>query len=518
MEKNNKLPIGVQDFQVLRTENSIYVDKTEQIYHIIQDGNYYFLSRPRRFGKSLLLSTIKELFKGNKSLFEGLWIEDKWDWTQKNPVVHISFAAAGVREIGLIKAISYLIERNSELYGIALEKEGNPARFRELIQKLYEKHGKVVVLIDEYDKAIVDYIDDIPKANEHKEILRDFYVVLKDTPEYLRFVFITGISKFSKVSIFSALNHLNDISMDDKYATLLGYTQEELEYYFESYIPRAAKANDYNEAELLAAVKYWYNGYSWDGSRKVYNPFSILNFFDKNDFKNFWFSTGTPTFLSILARQQEFYDIDAIETEQTAFETFDIENLNPQAVMFQTGYLTIKKHDRKFGTYTLGYPNNEVRRAFLEYMIDAYSFVQINDVPPTFIKIRRALERNDIPIIIELLNTMFASIPYQIWDGTSEKYYHSLVHLMLNYLGTNVQSEISTNRGRLDAVLQTEKYIYILEFKFNKSAQTALRAIEKRGYAQQYAQSQKEVIAVGINFSSATKNINQWRRKILIPN
>jgi Predicted AAA-ATPase/PD-(D/E)XK nuclease superfamily len=511
-----ELPIGVQEFALFQEKDYIYVDKTKQIHQIVTKGQYYFLSRPRRFGKSLLLSTIKEIFKGSKHLFEGLWIENNWDWSQTSPVVHISFAAAGLKEIGLVKAIAYLIERNSEGYGITLEKEGNSAKFRELLQKLHEKHGKVVVLIDEYDKAIVDYIDNIPQANENKEILRDFYVVLKDTPKYLRFVFITGISKFSKVSIFSALNHhLNDISMDDKYATLLGYTQEELEYHFKPYMPAAAKANDFDETELLATLKYWYNGYSWDGITKVYNPFSILNFFSKNDFKNFWFSTGTPTFLSILARQQQFYDLDEIESEATSFETFDIENLNPQAVMFQTGYLTIKKYDRKFGSYTLGYPNNEVRRAFLEYMLDAYSFVQINDIPPTFIKIRRALERQDIPIIIELLNTMFASIPYQIWDGTSEKYYHSLVHLMLNYLGTNIQSEISTNRGRLDAVLQTEKYIYILEFKFDKSAQTALRAIEKRGYAQKYAQSQKEIVAIGINFSGTTKNINQWRRKIL---
>jgi Predicted AAA-ATPase/PD-(D/E)XK nuclease superfamily len=515
MEKQ-KLPIGVQDFRVLREENSLYIDKTQYIHNMVMRANYYFLARPRRFGKSLLLSTLKELFKGSKELFKDLWIENNWDWTQTSPVVHISFAAAGFRQIGLLKAMEYLIERSAKEYDIILTKEGVPPRFHELIEKLYEKYDKVVILIDEYDKPIVDYLDNIPQANENKEILRDFYVVLKDTPQYLRFVFITGISKFSKVSIFSALNHLSDISMDDDYATLLGYTQAELEMYFKPYMPAAARKNEVDEAGLLLMLKYWYNGYSWDGITKVYNPFSILNFFQKNDFKNFWFSTGTPTFLSILARQQAFYDLDEVETDQNAFETFDIERLNPQAVMFQTGYLTVKKHERKTGFYTLGYPNNEVRKSFLEYMIDAYSFVQVNDVPPTFIKIQRALERKDVGVVIELLNIMFVSIPHQIWMGNSEKYFHSLVHLMLHYLGTNITSEISTNRGRLDAVLTTEKYIYILEFKYNKSARTAITAIEKRGYAAQYALAEKEVIAVGINFSGTTKSINQWKEKRLV--
>jgi hypothetical protein len=515
MEKK-KLPIGVQDFRILREENSIYIDKTESIYHIITGGNYYFFSRPRRFGKSLLLSTMKELFKGSKELFQGLWIDDKWDWSYTNPVVHISFAAAGFREIGLIAAMESIINSCARQYEIVLTEKGNPLRFKELLEKLHDIYGKVVVLIDEYDKPIIDYLDNIPQANENKEILRDFYVVLKDAPQYLRFVFITGISKFSKVSIFSALNHLHDISMNREFSTLLGYTQAELEYHFQAYLPSAATENELNIEELLSKLKFWYNGYSWDGLKKVYNPFSILNFFAANDFKNFWFSTGTPTFLSILARQQEFYDLDEVETDEIAFSTFDIENLDAHAVMFQTGYLTVKKYERSTQTHTLGYPNGEVRRAFLVYMIEAYSHIKINEIPPTFIKIRHALAKKDLQTVVELLNVMFASIPSQIWLGTSEKYYHSLVHLMLHYLGTNITSEINTNRGRLDAVLTTEKYIYILEFKFNKSATIALKSIESRGYAEQYAHSYKEVIAVGMNFSSKTKSLHQWKEKKLV--
>jgi Predicted AAA-ATPase/PD-(D/E)XK nuclease superfamily len=515
--ENQKLPIGVQDFRLLRTDNCLYIDKTRHIHSIVTGGYYYFLSRPRRFGKSLLLSTLKELFKGSKDLFKGLWIENNWDWSKTNPVVHISFAAAGFKQIGLLPAMESIVNSCAREYQIELTEQGVPLRFKELLEKLYDKHGKVVILIDEYDKPIIDYLDNIPQANENKEILRDFYVVLKDTPQYLRFVFITGISKFSKVSIFSALNHLYDISMNDKYATLLGYTQEELEHYFQPYMPEAAQKNELDEAGLLGRLKYWYNGYSWDGITKVYNPFSILNFFGAGgDFRNFWFSTGTPTFLSILARQQEFYDLEAIETDEIAFSTFDIENLDAHAVMFQTGYLTVKKYERATQTYTLGYPNGEVRRAFLVYMIEAYSHTKLSEIPPTFIKIRHALAKKDLAIVIELLNVMFATIPHQIWMGKSEKYFHSLVHLMLHYLGTNITSEISTSRGRLDAVLTTEKYIYILEFKYNKSARTAITAIEKRGYAAQYALSEKEVIAVGINFSATTKSINQWKEKKLV--
>ena len=509
--QKKKLPVGIQDFPRFKEGNYLYVDKTEYIHRIVTNGDYYFLSRPRRFGKSLLISTMKELFSGNRALFEGLWIENRWDWSITNPVVHISFAAAGFREIGLIGALESIINSCAREHNIELTEKSYALRFKELLAKLHAQQGKVVILIDEYDKPIVDYIDNVVQAHKNKEILKDFYVVLKDTPQYVKFVFITGISKFSKVSIFSALNHLNDISLNDDYATLVGYTQADIEHHFKEYIPIAAQKNDVTDIELLTNLKHWYNGYSWDAKNFVYNPFSVLKFFSENTFRNHWFSTGTPTFLSVLARQQEFYDLDEVETEQTAFDTFDIEHLDAQAVMFQTGYLTIKKHDLKSGIYTLGYPNNEVRRAFLEFMIEAYSNVIINQIPPTFIKIRRALDRKDMETVIELINTMFSSIPSPIFDGTSEKYFHSLVHLMLHYLGTNIESEINTNKGRIDSVLYTPQYIYILEFKFNKSAEEALNAIHSRGYAEKYAHNQKEVVAVGINFSSKTKGINDWK-------
>jgi Predicted AAA-ATPase/PD-(D/E)XK nuclease superfamily len=505
-----KLPIGIQEFTQFKEAEYLYIDKTEHVFNIINEGRFYFLSRPRRFGKSLLLSTMKEVFKGNQSLFEGLWIYNKWDWSQKYPVIHLSFATSGYREIGLTRAVFGMIEWYAYEFEVTLTQEGNALRFKELLYKIHEKHGSVVVLIDEYDKAIVDYIDDVAQANENRDILRDFYVVLKDNTQYLRFVFITGITKFSRVSIFSALNHLNDISMNDKYATLTGYTQAELEHYFTSYFPEAETINEMSHQELLAELKFWYNGYSWNGKDFVYNPFSILKFFAENRFYNFWFSTGTPTFLSVLARNEQFYDLDAIETDQTSFDTFDMGNLNAEAVMFQTGYLTVKKYNRREQIYTLGYPNNEVRKAFLEYMIEAYTFVQVNAVPPTVIKMRRAFERKDIQTVIELVNTMFANIPSHIFDGTSEKYFHSLMHILLNYLGTHIESEINTNKGRIDSVIHTPQYIYILEFKFDKTAEIALNDIKSRDYSEKYSHSDKEIIAVGINFSSKKKCIDDW--------
>ncbi len=505
-----KLPIGIQEFSRFKEGNFLYVDKTELIHKIISTGNYYFFVRPRRFGKSLLLSTMREIFKGSKELFEGLWIHDNWDWEKKNPVLHISFAAADIKELGLRAAIDNLLISNAKESGVELLQKGMATRFIELIEKTYEKHGSVVVLIDEYDKAIVDYLDNVPKAAEHRDILRDFFVVLKDYSRFLRFVFITGISKFSKVSIFSALNQLNDITMDEEYATLTGYTQTELETYFIDYLPQAEKKYQLSTPELYDRIKFWYNGYSWDGERSVYNPFSILNFFSKFRFDNYWFSTGTPTFLTILARQQQFYDLETIETTKMAFETFDIEDLNAEAIMFQTGYLTIKKYDLKSNRYTLGYPNNEVRESYLAYMIEAYSCQKVSNAINSSVKMEKALFEKDIETFIALTNSMFANIPYQIWDGKSEKYFHSLMHLLLHYMGTHVESEINTNKGRIDAVIQTPKYIYILEFKFNKSAQIALDAIKTREYAHKYLHSEKELVCVGINFSSKVKRIDSW--------
>jgi len=307
-----KLPIGIQSFSKLRKNNLLYVDKTEIIYRLTEAGNYFFLSRPRRFGKSLTLSTLKSLFQGHKELFDGLWIQDHWDWTKQHPVIHISFSSIGYKELGLEKAIElqlYKIAKNENIY---LEEAGISQLFKELIKKL-SKTNEVVLLIDEYDKPIIDYLDDLPQAKENQKILKSFYSIIKDSGTYIQFLMITGVSKFSKVSIFSELNNLTDLTIHPKFTTLVGYTQEELEYYFKDRFGELINVLAPSKTELLQLVKDWYNGYSWDGENFVYNPFSILSFFGAGRIRNFWFTTGTPTFLINLLKQRQLIDLTEIE-------------------------------------------------------------------------------------------------------------------------------------------------------------------------------------------------------------
>ncbi|MEM1119253.1 MAG: AAA family ATPase, partial [Bacteroidota bacterium] len=282
-----KLPIGLQHFDEIRRDNWLYVDKTQVIHRLVESGKFFFLSRPRRFGKSLTLSTLKFLFKGRKELFDGLWIQDHWDWSRHHPVVHISFSSIGYKTLGLEKAIHTMLDEQATVNGVKLTKEGFDQKFAELIVQL-SKENQVVLLLDEYDKPLIDYLDDLPQARAHQKILKSFYSILKDAGDHIRFLLITGVSKFSKVSIFSELNNLEDLTIDRRFADLVGLTQQELEDNFADRIETSQQYLEMDEATLLASIKDWYNGYSWDGKTFVYNPFSILNFFQKSDFRNFW--------------------------------------------------------------------------------------------------------------------------------------------------------------------------------------------------------------------------------------
>lgn len=368
MSKRLELPIGIQDFEKLRTDNLLYVDKTQYIHRLLNTAGYFFLSRPRRFGKSLTLSTIRAIFEGKRELFNGLWIEDQWDWSKVHPVIHLSFSSIGYRTLGLEAAITAELQVMSETLGIALQAKTIDRQFDELIRKLAQRDGKIVLLIDEYDKPLIDYLDDIPLAKANQQVMKTFYSVLKDSDPYLQFLMITGVSKFSKVSIFSDLNHLFDLTLDRHYAALTGYTQAELEHYFAPYMPEVEDYQGITQPELLDKLRDWYNGYSWDGRTRVYNPFSILNFFSAGDFRNFWFETGTPTFLPKLMKAQNMLDVDQVELDEMGFSTYDIEKLQVLPVLFQTGYLTIQAK-LEYGLYRLGYPNREVRAAMLTYLI-----------------------------------------------------------------------------------------------------------------------------------------------------
>ena len=508
-----KLPIGLQDFARLRKEDYLYVDKTELLYQLATGGVYYFLSRPRRFGKSLLVSTLSELFQGRRELFRGLWIEDHWDWQQTHPIIHLSLNSLGYKEVGLEKALTLRLNKIAAHYGLTLQSEANSLRLQELIERLHASFGQAVVLIDEYDKPILDYLDDLPRAQAHRELLKSFFSVLKDADPHLRFVLLTGVSKFSRVSIFSELNNLTDLTIYSDYATLLGYTQEELEHYFADRIDQLAP--DFGGRQtLLAQIKQWYNGYSWDAKHYVYNPYSILSFFAKKEFANFWFETGTPTFLVKLLNRQQKYDLENQQASPLVFSSFEIERIQPLALLFQTGYVTIKAVDRN-RIYTLSYPNYEVRDSLLQYLLAEYSHQFPSDTSLLALQMKQALDQEDVAAFVQALNALFASIPYQIFIADKEAYYHSVTFLALSLVGSFIQVEVSQAKGRPDAVVHLEQVIYVLEFKLDESAEAALAQIQEKGYAQPYLTQGKTVRAVGFNFSAELKAVDQWLEEAL---
>jgi hypothetical protein len=494
-----KYPVGLQDFDKIRSQNYVYVDKTKYVWQLAEDGGYYFLSRPRRFGKSLFVTTMDYLFKGRKELFEGLYIADKWDWSKTNPVIKIAFSSIGHKELGLYEAIKQSLEAMAQQYDVVLKASHNAGKFKELIEKLSIKLGKVVVLIDEYDKPIIDYLgEDTAMAIENRNVLKSFYSILKDADPFLKLVFITGVSKFSKVSIFSDLNNLKDISIDTNFESICGINQEELSQQF---------------AEELSIhdpihIKKWYNGYSWGGKDKVYNPFSLLNFFSGDgQFRNYWFASGTPTFLANLSKKYQQYDFEQLKIDATQLDAYDIEQLQLIPLMFQTGYLTIKAYDAEDGLYTLGYPNDEVRKSYLGFLANAYTASPVDSVTVLATEIRNALRIVDLKKVESIFNTIFKSIPYQIWQNENEHYYHALIHLTFRLLGIYVECEVQSADGRLDALVRLEKQVYCFEFKLDGTAKAALEQIKEKGYLQPYFHQGKTCIGVGINFSSETKKV-----------
>lgn len=503
-----KLPIGIQTFSEIRERNLLYVDKTRQIHDVISVGKYFFMSRPRRFGKSLLLSTMRSLYEGQKALFEGLWIYDQWNWDHKCPVIHIQFSKSDYQGKGLKQAIINEINENAARLGIELQETTVKSAFFELIQKASQKNN-VVILIDEYDKPIIDYLDDIPQANNNREILKSFYSILKDSDPYLELVFITGVSRFAKTSIFSDLNNLMNLSMHPLSMDLLGITPDELESYFSEAIQDIAKQQHIATDTLKEQIRHWYNGYSWNGVQKVYNPFSLLSYFVAKEFKNFWFETGTPTFLVKTMRRQKIFNINQLRATDTTLDSFDIEALNTTTILFQTGYLTI---DKKLGAgaYQLQYPNHEVKQSLEEYLINAFSHDALGQGKIMALDIAEGFKHQDIDSVIRAINSVFSTIPSNLWQKDNEAFYHALIHLTFSLVGVFVTSEINSSNGRLDAKVETQDNIYILEFKLDQSAEAALQQIHNKQYFKPYANSSKQKIGIGINFSKTLKEVEHY--------
>ena len=505
-----KLPLGLQDFRSIIEGGYKYIDKTRYLYQMASTGKYYFLSRPRRFGKSITISTLHELYNGSRELFKGLWIEDQWDWNRKNPVIRMSFTSISYQSLGLRDAIDQELDRIARLHQLELQTRGIGARFRELIDRI-SVSGKVVVLIDEYDAPIINYLGtDTAKSIENRDVLREMYTVLKDADAAIELVFLTGVSKFSKTGIFSGLNNLTDLTMHPQYATMLGYTQTELEHYFNQEIAETAQIMNKTREKLLEEMRVWYNGYRFNHQAdKVYNPVSVNMFFDRKEFENFWFATGTPAFLINLLKKEGIYELHFPPINPSGFETFELDRLKIEAILFQTGYLTIQSRDSD-GLVQLDYPNKEVRDSMLEHLIEGFTGVHVERSASLVIRLRNAFFNDDLELVFRILQSVFADIPYHIYEKHPEKFYHAAIHLIFTYMGIRVHSEVCTSDGRVDSLVETPTKFYILEFKLDKTAEEALEQIMEKKYYRSAWEGGKPVVCVGVNFSSQTKNIESW--------
>jgi hypothetical protein len=514
------LPIGIQTLPKIRAKNAIYVDKTRLVHQLVTTGAQYFLSRPRRFGKSLLISTLKELYEGNRVLFEELWIEPHWDWSKTNPVIHFSFDDMSYKQLGLEGAIVQELKRIAKRHQVELLTTDYKSQFKELIENLSLTHGKVVLLIDEYDKPIIDFLEkhEIDQAKFNRDILREFYGVVKNADKLFELVFITGISKFSKVSLFSHLNNLTDITLSKHYAALTGYTQEELEFYFEEHLEACAESLEISREELRKQMKIWYDGYSWDGKTEVYNPFGTLNFLFDQEFRNYWFSTGSPDFLVKKMRELTYYNVENSVVNNIVLDKYDIDNLTLIPLLFQTGYLTIKEKDKMTGNMVLDYPNREVRESMYGFLIDdvAQNPFRIH-TGMTIEDLKKAFITRDLAKVRTILNSLLADLPVEAFSKQTEGLYHGLIHLVFKYLGIYINSEVHSSKGHADSVVQTLTDVYIFEFKFNKTAQEGLEQIKKQGYAAPYRASDKTITAIGVNFNSDKdkKGIDDWIEEVL---
>ncbi|NBV99536.1 MAG: AAA family ATPase [Proteobacteria bacterium] len=532
--ERKKLPIGIQSFEQLIREGAVYVDKTKNIYEILKPGfGAYFLSRPRRFGKSLLVSTLEAIFKNKRHLFKGLWLDSSDYVWEEFPVIKIDMSSVSKKtNVTLNQALKEAVNDNALREGITLEDKEPERMFQLLIHALVKKYNQqVVILIDEYDDPILKHINDPEMAGKNREVLQDFYKIMKSESGSLRFVFLTGVSKFAKTSIFSGLNNLLNISMSDKYATLLGYTQEELESYFPEYISELAESHSLSIDEILNKIKFWYNGYRFSkAENKVYNPFSSLLLFETKEFVNHWFVTGTPTFLIELIKRssvdlQSFEDL--IEIPEYNLNVYDVESLPLIPIMFDAGYLTLVKQSLMGNDiiYGLSYPNYEVKNSLVSGLLNEFSEKDSGSISSELLQISRSIINNDLEKFFSLLKSYFASIPYDLIPKKelNEKYFQLIFYLLMRVTSFRVNTEDRTNLGRIDLMLETDTSIYLFELKVNSSAAAALKQIKEKKYYEKYlhipavkpdssseAAQDKAVYIIGLNLSLEERNISEY--------
>ena len=530
MDFSRKLPIGIQSFKDLREKEFLYVDKTEYVFRLAGESKVYFLSRPRRFGKSLLLSTLEAYFLGQKDLFKGLAIEkleeaekEKRAIWQEYPVFYLDFNVGKYSDIEALNTnLNVFLSDLEQKYGTSEAEDNFAKRFEGLLKRAYEKTGKqVVVLVDEYDKPLLQTMGVNEELNEeYRAVLKAFYSVLKSADRYIRFAFLTGVTKFSKISIFSDLNNLRDLSLIADYSAICGISQEELEANFEPEIISLAERNKMSYDEALAALKQKYDGYKFsENGKNMYNPFSLLNVFADSTMRNYWFATGTPTFLVDYLKKAYYNipDLDGnVKMNEAGLETYRADAINPLPILYQAGYLTIKDYNDFSKLYRLGFPNDEVRYGFLDNLMPAYTSIRADKTGLSVWEFYEQIEAGDVDGFMEKLKGIISGIPY---DSLTEKdlalreqNYQTAVYLVFALMNQFVHTEVHCSTGRADCVVEFKDKVYIFEFKLvsNASSEEAVKQIKEKNYADRFSGSGKNLIAVGSSFDEEKRTIKEW--------
>ena len=514
--ERKQFPIGEQDFANIRNRNMVYIDKTHLIYNLVHQSGKFFFFRPRRFGKSLLLSTMRYYFEGRRDLFEGLAIDSLEKEWRKRPVIYLDLSRGRTIDLG---ALHSMINRNlaeyEQLYGLSpKESDSYSTRLTAIIQEACKQTGEqVVVLIDEYDAPMLDTMGDLELKKKVRNQVRDLYSPLKAQSQYLWFVFLTGITKFSQLSIFSELNNLTDISMDRRFVEICGITEKEIHDNFDQEVADLAEAYDITKEQCYARLKDMYDGYPFrPGSIGIYNPFSLLNCLDKQEFRSYWFESGTPTAL-VETMQRNNYSLEHLTNEEVSSQlmsSVDSDEVSPIPLIYQSGYLTIKGYDNRFNTFQLGFPNKEVEEGFTSYLLPYYSPIKKSETSLALGNFVREIENGQPEAFMKRLEALFADGNYQI-IGDAEKYFHNAVYVIFKMLGFYVEVEHATSDGRIDLLMKTNDYIYIVEFKIDKSADDALKQIEDKQYAKPFETDTRRVYKIGINFSTKSRRIDSWK-------
>ena len=512
-----KYPIGIQDFEKIRREGYLYIDKTSFIYQMVNGGSYYFLSRPRRFGKSLLVSTLEAYFKGKKELFAGLAMDSLEKEWKEHPVLHLDLNSEDYKT-----AESLYVILNNQLviweqkYGSAESETTVASRFMGIIRRACEQSGcGVVVLVDEYDKPLLQAIGNEALQMEYRNTLKAFYGALKSCDRYIRFALLTGVTKFGRVSVFSDLNNLNDLSMDSRYVEICGISEQELHQYLGDGVMELAKSMELPVDDCFMQMKQRYDGYHFTRNAcGLYNPFSVLNALEKGQFEDYWFETGTPTFLVELLKKSR-YPLENLAHERVTgdvLNSIDTVTWNPIPVIYRSGYLTIKGYDERFRKYHLGFPNQEVEQGFVNFLAPYYTGMKPTKSAFYVENFVSDIENGDAEGFMKRLEAMFADNSYQV-AGEEELYFQNAVYVIFKMLGFYVQVEHPTSDGRIDILIRTERYIYIFELKVNQSADIALQQIEEKQYAAPFAIDQRKLFKIGVNFSTKSRKISDWKVK-----